>query len=300
VAIEPGRGQWEPQRAPQCGSQGTSGWQASGPQWEAEPAAFRGWRRRPPLLAAAVALVGVGGLIFAGLGISGQFMPRQFTPAQRSQIQAWEVASRWRTTPKTKIFPARMRYALTGPQLGLLGSLNLTARRLGIARQASCARAAGVGPQALLMLRRDGCQAMLRATYTDATSSLVLTVGVAVMRGESSAQSAARYLTGGAAGAAANQGAVARHQVLSPVQVPGTPAAAFGARQRQLGWVVGSGSYLVMATAGFADGRPGVKVSSDPYTLAEMTSLARGVAAGIAAPLGAQPPVPHCPKGPGC
>ncbi len=248
-------------------------------------------------------MAGLAGLIFAGLGISAQFMPRQFTPAQRNRIEGWEVASRWRTMPKTKLFPARVRYALTGPQVGLTGSLSLTARRLGIARQEGCAKAAGVGRQALLMLRHDGCQALLRATYTDATSSLVLTVGVAVLRGEGSAQSAARYLTGGTAltdGAVASQGAVTKHEVLSPVQVPGTPAAEFSRRQRQLGWVVGSGSYLVMATAGFADGRPRVTVNSDPYTLAEMTSLARGVATDIAAPLGAPPPVPHCPGGPRC
>jgi len=249
------------------------------------------------MLAAIVTVAGVGGLIFAGLGISGQFMPRQFTVAQRHRIEAWEVASRWRTTPKTKLFPARVRYSLTGPQLGLPGSLSLTARRLGIARRASCVKVAGVGPMARLILRHDGCQALLRATYTDATSSLVLTVGVAVLRDEESAQSAAQYLTGGIA---AGQGAITRHQVLSPVRVPGTPAAAFSARQRQLGWVMGAGSYLVMATAGFADGRPRVKVTSDPYTLAEMTSLARGVADRIAGPLGAPPPVPRCPGGPAC
>ncbi len=242
-------------------------------------------------------MLGLGGLILAGLGISGQFMPRQFTPAQRTRIEAWEVSSRWRTTPKTKIFPSRVRYALTGPALGLPGSLDLTARRLEIARQASCAKAAGVRTRALLMLRRDGCEAMLRATYTDATSSIVLTVGVAVLRGESSARSAAAYLTGGAA---AGDGALTRHLVLRPVPVPGTAAAAFSARQRQLGWAVNSGSYLIMATAGFADGRPRVTVATDPYTLAEMTSLARGVATEIAAPLGAPAPAPHCPEGPGC
>jgi hypothetical protein len=244
-----------------------------------------------------VALLGLGGLVFAGAGISGQLMPRQFTPAQRARIEAWEVASRWRTMRKTKIFPARVRYSLVETQFGLPGSLSLTARRLGIARQSTCGRAAGVGARALTVLRRDGCQALLRATYTDSTSSLVLTVGVAVLAGHGAAQSAVRYLAGGPA---TSQGAATKNQVLSPVQVPGTPAGAFGRQQRQFGWVVGAGSYLVMATAGFADGRPHVTVDSDPYTLTEMTSLARGVAVGIATPLGAPVPVPHCPKGPGC
>jgi hypothetical protein len=252
------------------------------------------------LLAGILAVLAVVGLVFAGIGIAGQFMPRQFTSAQRSRIEAWEIASRWRTTAKTKIFPARVPYDLTGALLGVPGSLRLTARRLGIARQASCDQAAGVGATTMSVLRKDGCQAVLRATYTDATSSLVLTVGIAVLGGDASAQSAARYLTGEAAAGQAGQGAVARHLLLKPVQIPNTPAAAFGVRQRQLAWVVGSGSYLVMATAGFADGRPRVSVSGDSYTLMEMTSLAHGIAVQIAAPLGAPVPVPHCPGGPAC
>ena len=88
--------------------------------------------------------------------------------------------------------------------------------------------------------------------------------------------------------------------VLRPVPVPDTPAAAFDARQRQLSWVIGAGSYLVLATAGFADGRPRVPVASDSYTYQEMTSLARGVAVDVAMPLGAQPPIPKCPGEPGC
>jgi hypothetical protein len=248
-------------------------------------------------MSAALAVLGTCGLVFAALGIAGQFMPRQFTAAQRIRIEAWEVAARWRTMPKTTIFPARVGYELMGAQMGVPGSLRLTARRLGIASQASCAGAAAAGRQALSVLRRDGCQAVLRATYMDATSSLVLTVGVAVLRNESSALSAARYLT---RGAAAGQGAAATHPVLRPVPFPGTPAAGFGLRQRQFAWVIGSGSYLVVATAGYADGRPRVPVSSDPYTLMEMTSLAQGVAVDIAAPLGAAPPVPRCPGEPGC
>ncbi len=245
----------------------------------------------------AVAILGLCGLVLAGLGISGQLMPRRFTAAQRSRIESWEVATRWRTTPKTKLFPARVSYALSGGQIGEPGALDLTARRLGIARQADCLKAAGATRPALSMLDRDGCEALLRATYTDATSSLVLTVGVAVLRDQRSAQSAAHFLTGAFPVGA---GAVARHLLLRPVPVPDSPAAAFASRQRQLSWVVGTGSYLVVATAGYADGRPRVSVGSDPYTMMEMTSLARGVADEIATPLGATPAVPHCPGEPGC
>jgi hypothetical protein len=70
--------------------------------------------------------------------------------------------------------------------------------------------------------------------------------------------------------------------------------------QRQLSWVVAAGPYLVMATVGYADGRPRVTVKSDVYVSQEMMSIAHGVAVGIAAPLGATPPVPTCPGVPAC
>lgn len=237
------------------------------------------------------------GLAGAGYGISQQFMPRRFTDAQRQRIEAWEVGQRWRTTPKAKLFPAQVHYDLVGQQIGVPGSLRLLARRLGIAKQSPCARAAAGSKKVVSLFARDGCQAVLRATYTDSTSSLVLTVGVAVLHSEESATSAVRYLTGDAA---TSDGATSDHVLLRPVSVPGTPAAAFGSKQRQVAWVVGSGSYLVMATAGYADGRPAVPIASDSYAYLEMTSLARGVAVDIAAPLGVPPPVPHCPGGPGC
>jgi len=254
-------------------------------------------RRRKRSAATTAAVLGISGLVLSGIGISGQLMPRRFTPAQQRRIEAWDVGQRWRTTPKTKLFPARAPYQLVGWPIGVPGSLHLLAHRLGIARQVTCARAAGAARKIVAMLDHDGCLAVLRATYADGTSSMVLTVGVAVLGSEFSALSAAHFLTGGVA---KGQGDIARHLLLRPVPVPDTPAAAFDARQRQLSWVVGAGSYLVLATAGFADGRPRVAVASDSYTYQEMTSLARGVAVDIAAPLGAQPQVPKCPGEPGC
>jgi hypothetical protein len=55
-----------------------------------------------------------------------------------------------------------------------------------------------------------------------------------------------------------------------------------------------------MSTAGYADGRPRVQMSSDPYADTEMTSFAAGVADAVRAPLGAVPPTPQCPGAPGC
>ena len=248
-------------------------------------------------LAGLLALIGLCGLAIAGVGISNQLLPRKFTAAQKQRIEAWAVAQRWRTMLKTRLFPARPGYELVGADIGVPGALNLRARRLGIAKQATCASAAGAGRKLITLLDHDGCEALLRATYTDASSSMVVTVGVAVMSSQSTAISAAHFLTGEVA---TGQGAVSRHLMLRPVAVPGTSAAAFGVGQRQLAWVVGAGSYLVVAAAGFADGRPRVPVASDSYAYLEMSSLARGVAVDIATPLGARPPAPHCPGSPGC
>lgn len=239
------------------------------------------------------ALLAVCGLLAAGYEINGQLKPRKFTPSQQRRIEAWEVAKRWRTMPKTTMFPAVIGYRLTGGSLGRGSGLSLKAKRLIIAPQATCAKGAGATPAIMTVLDRDGCQAVLRATYADATSTLVVTVGVEVLKDAASAKEAARYLT--RAPAVTATGAVSKQLVLHPVQVAGSPAAVFGPRQRQLSWIVGAGSYLVVTTVGYADGRPHETVSGDSYTYLEMTSLARGVADTIAGPLGAPGPVPHCP-----
>ncbi len=61
---------------------------------------------------------------------------------------AWEVAKRWRTIPKATIFPAVVGYKLTGGrQSGQLeGRLKLSATRLEIAAQSTCAAGRGRQP----------------------------------------------------------------------------------------------------------------------------------------------------------
>jgi hypothetical protein len=250
----------------------------------------RAERRRRPLVALILALAGLAGIAVAGFGVNGQLKPRQFTAAQQRRIETWEVARRWRTIPKAQLFPAIVDYRLSG--VGSSGSLPLRAWRLEIARQAQCAKAAGARPALRAVLSRAGCQAVMRASYADASSSLVLTVGVAVLKDTAGATSIARFLTGHPA---TGTGAASHALVLHPLRVTGTPAAVFGLRQRQLSWVVAAGPYVVLGTVGFADGRPHVPVAQDSYTYMEMTSLARAVASQIAAPLAVKPPAPHCP-----
>ena len=261
------------------------------------PAPAVGRRRRRPWLAAIVGFLALCGVAAAAFGIWRARQPRIFTPAQRASIEAWEVASRWRAIPKSRIFPMVVKYRLGGAQFLTTGALTLTARRLEIAPQATCAGVAGADHKVVALLESGGCQAILRATYTDATSSLALTVGVAVMRNPAAALAADRFLTKARSG---SRGALSKRIVLRPLAVRGTPAAAFGLGQRQLSWVAEAGPYLIEATVGFADGRRHVPVATDRYSYLEMTSLARGVVATVAWPLGKPAPVPHCPGGPAC
>jgi hypothetical protein len=253
-------------------------------------------RSRRSLAGVIVALLGLCGLAIAGFGVRGQLKPRTFTPAQQKRIEAWEIAKRWRTTPKSQLFPASITYKL-GTRSASKDVLSLTARRLEVADQDTCTAAAGASQKFMSVLGADGCAALMRSTYTDSTSSLVVTAGIAVLKSHASATDAARFLTGGAA---AGQGGIARQLVLKPFRVFGTPAASYGFAQRQLSWVVAAGPYLVMTTVGYADGRPRVQIAGDSYAYQEMTSLARGVAVRVAAPLAAPPPVPRCPGVPSC
>jgi hypothetical protein len=241
----------------------------------------------------AALVLGLCGLAGTAAGVVTQILPRTFTAAQQRQIMAWEMARRWRTTPAGKMFPADASYQLSGFTLNAASELLLTAHRLGIARQASCT--AATDPAAGRVLGRLGCKAVLRATYADSTGSMIVTVGVAVLPGGATARAAVRDLAVAGAGLAGKL-----PPGLRPAAFAGTLAARFGDRQRQLNWDVSAGPYLVMSTVGFADGRPRVRVASDGYADQEMSSLAHGVADVVIAPLGAAPPVPLCPRAPGC
>jgi hypothetical protein len=233
-------------------------------------------------------VLGVAGLVASAAGIASQVLPRRFTTAQQQQIVAWETAKRWRTMPAGKIFPAAVPYQLPDYNLTAGAQLPLVADRVGIAPQVVCA--SGADPAAAQVLDAGHCLAMLRATYTDETDSMLVTVGVAVMPGAAAAQSAA---------AAVPQD----HAQLSGVRAvsfPDTLASAFSDQQRQLSWAVARGPYVVLSTVGYADGRPQVPVSSDPYADEEMTSLAGGIAGAVEAVLGSSPPAPRCPGAPGC
>jgi hypothetical protein len=167
----------------------------------------------------------------------------------------------------------------------------LTARRIGIARQSSCRAASD--PAAAAILERNGCSAMLRATYTDGAGSYVVTVGVAVLPSAAQAEAADSELSdaGLVGGMSPSVDALA---------IQGTPAAGFTDQRRQLSGFIRAGTYVALYTVGYADSRPREPVAGDSYADAEMTTMASGVAQTVLAKVGPPLPVPHCPGTPGC
>jgi hypothetical protein len=244
-----------------------------------------GWRIGLILLAL---VLGLSGLAVSAAGVASQLLPRRFSVVQQQRIINWQTAGRWRVRSAGQIFPATVTYQLPGYSLASGSGLNLTARRIGIARQSSCG--AATDPAAARVLDRRGCVALLRATYIDSTGALVVTIGVAVLPSAAAAGAVAGELPhGGQPG-----------EGVRAVAFPDTLASSFGDRQRQLSWAVNDGPYLIMSAAGYADGRPRVPLSSDSYAAQEMTSVADGVAEEVAMPLGAPPAPPRCPGAPGC
>ena len=87
--------------------------------------------------------------------------------------------------------------------------------------------------------------------------------------------------------------------VVRTLRIARTPAARFGDADRQLSSTAGVGSYVIMATAGFSDGRHHVRLA-DSYVDMEMASLINGLMHAASATFGAPLPVPACPGTPGC
>jgi len=271
------------------GAYGDRPWRHAAPSYGGQPPnrARRGSQR---WFAAVAALIfGVAGLAVALTGVAFQLLPRQFSAKQQQQISDWEVGKRWRTLPAGTIFPASLHYTLSSA-LGVDLNLQLTADRIGIASQASCA--AATDPAAVgAALARHGCEAMLRATYVDGTDSYVITVGVAAMPGSAQVNAAKLELAGVGVSSGAGVGTV---------RVAGSLAVAFTDSRRQLSASMAAGPYLVLYAIGYTDGRPSVPVTDDGYADAEMKAAGAGVAQAVASQVGKSVPPPTCPGTPGC
>src|SRR5580658_2724294 len=156
-------------------------------------------------VAALIALVlGLAGFVISTTGMATQLLPRRFSAAQQQHIESWEIAGRWQQLTAGQIFPASVGYQLSATVLQDATPLNLNALRVAIAPQSGCGTGVTTAA-ATSVLRHDGCQAVLRATYADATGSYVMTVGVAVLPSASAAAKAYQSLAPPRLTAAANQ-----------------------------------------------------------------------------------------------
>jgi hypothetical protein len=267
------------------------------PNPPAGPRAYPPARRQAPRprprhkgLLLTVLVLSLVGAMAATAGLVVQLMPRTFNSAQKQQIITWEMGKRWLAWSAGKIFPDTVQYQVPGSALGGPQGLALDAHRIGIAHQATCREA--TDPSVARVLARYGCLAVLRATYDDATQSLAVTVGVAILPGPAAARASLQALPG-------HSGSAPRPGVRA-VPFGRTLVARFGNRQRQLSWQRDAGPYLVFATVGYADGRRRVQETANLYATAEMLGLESGVGGWVAHHLGAAPPPPACPGGPAC
>jgi hypothetical protein len=120
---------------------------------------------------------------------------------------------------------------------------------VGIAPESGCADA--FDPLLAKLLAPIGCVRLLRATYTDATSTDVTTVGILVTKADAATMRALHDRWN-------DEHLGARNDLMPrPVAFAGTAASSFGDRQRA-SWTVAVSADLpvvVYAVTGFADGR---------------------------------------------
>lgn len=237
--------------------------QSSGPGWpDLGPGAPGSWRRPSPdlpepppepkrwyerrALWLTVAVCSAVGYLAVGALATGRVyweFHRKPTEGELYRAATKEVRDRWRTWPAERIFPASVPY--TAEQGGIE-----RAQRVGIAAGSGCAD--GIDPVPAAVLRREGCEALLRATYVDELQGIVITVGVAVVRDEFAAQAARNALT--------PADPAVPGPTLRALAFPRTVAARFDDAARQFAYAGQAGPYVVITVAGQTDGRPAAAV----------------------------------------
>jgi hypothetical protein len=150
----------------------------------------------------------------------------------------------WHSVPVDTLFPRTLTGRAAGP-----GGADRTWIRVGVTPAGDCADA--FDPLLAKVLDPVGCERLLRATYTDATSSNVTTVGVLVTEAGATGMRSLHDRWN-------SQHLGARTDLIPrPVAFAGTDSSAFGDRQR-VSWTVDVSADLpvvVYAVSGFADGR---------------------------------------------
>ncbi|MBT2384758.1 hypothetical protein [Streptomyces sp. ISL-11] len=202
-------------------------------------------RRGPARTAAAAAclVLGVGliGGAAAGSWLAGA--PDRSSAAQRAFAQGRTL---WRTVPVDEFFPRTLHLAGAGP-----GGADRDWTRVGVAPDSGCDGA--FDPLLRKALAPAGCARLLRATYTDATSTTVTTVGLLVTATDDQGMRALRRRF------SAEHLDERTDLMPRPYAPPDTVAERFGDAQRA-SWritVLTDAPAVVYAVTGFADARTG-------------------------------------------
>lgn len=234
-------------------------------------------RTRHPFRTAAAAVCVVLGLGLIGGAATGSWLISDSSadPAAHSAYTVGRDA--WHSIPVDTLFPRTLKGDGAGP-----GGADRVWTRIAVSPDSGCTGA--LDPLLLKTLRPVGCARLLRATYTDATSSSVTTVGLVFTEADTEAMRAlsSRY---------AGEHLDARADLMPRAYaVKNSPAAGFGDRQRA-SWtvhVLTEVPVVVFAVSGFADGRKvtdpqpaGKAVEANATTAAAQAGLghaAKGVA----------------------
>ncbi|MEU4211111.1 hypothetical protein AB0F13_14135 [Streptomyces sp. NPDC026206] len=169
-------------------------------------------------------------------------------PGERSAAEAAYArgATLWRSVPVDRLFPPAVHRDAAGP-----GGARRDWTRVGVAPDSDCAEA--FDPLLATALAPVGCKRLLRATYTDATSSAVTTVGLLVTDADTTGMRALRRRF-------ADERLDERSDLMPRPYAPqGTVADRFGVAQR-VSWhlaVLTDVPAVVFSVTGFADARTG-------------------------------------------
>ncbi|MGW8768799.1 hypothetical protein ACWGN5_40740, partial [Streptomyces sp. NPDC055815] len=189
----------------------------------------------------AVAVCAVLGFGLVGGALAGVWLAAAEPGKPAEPVGYAEAKELWHNAPVDALFPR----ILAGPDAGP-GGADRTWTRIVVAPDAPCTPAV-LAKGLLATVQPLGCERVLRATYTDATASSVITVGLVFTRTDATTQQTL------------GQGLTARLGADVPPALagPGTVAARFGAPQRAAWWLNAPADLPVVVTAvsGFADGR---------------------------------------------
>ncbi|MFJ3823821.1 hypothetical protein [Streptomyces nodosus] len=202
----------------------------------------RGLGGHPPRAAAAAACL-VLGLGLMGGAVTGSWLTGD-DPQDEARGPFAVASSAWHNLPVDQLFPA----AVDGPEAGP-GGAHRSWTRIAVAPDGDCKDA--FDPLLHKALAPAGCQRLLRATYTDATGSHVITVGLLFTRADAAGMAAlnSRFT---------KEGLDQRTDLMPrPYAARGTVAEGFGDAQRA-SWTLTVRTdmpVVVYAVSGFADGR---------------------------------------------